>query len=243
MTLRIAPKRFAYVLTLGALSLACVNIAIHFCIYILGYDQLLEFARPFTFRGNSTVAKWFATANLLLCTLLLAIIARGKIQETDGYRHHWSALALIFCAISLEEAVGLHELTSKPLSSVFPATGLLFHTWVVLGVLFTAIVALIYARFLGHLPSKTKRLFLLAATLYVGGALGMEIIRGPYNEAYGAKHMIAEILKSIEEIFQMLGVVVFIYTLLSYIGEHIKEVTLYIDNKASKIVGFAKDQP
>jgi hypothetical protein len=236
MTLRISPKRLAQFLSLIVSSLAFVNIAIQFSIYILGYDYLAGFARPFTLSGSSTVAKWFASSNLLLCALLLAIIAWGKIREIDSYRYHWSALALIFCAISLEEAIGLHELTSKPLNSIFAATGLLFHPWVVLGVFFTSIIALMYVRFLLHLPSKTRRLFLLAAILYVGGALGMEIIRGPFNEAYGSNNMIAQLMKTLEEFCQMLGIVAFIYALLFYISTYIKEVNLYIDDKVPKAV-------
>jgi hypothetical protein len=234
MLLQISPHRLAYVLAFVALWLAFVNIAIHFAVYILGYEHLLGFARPFTFRGNATLAQWFATANLLLCALLLAIIAWGRQRETDTYRYHWTALAVIFCAISVVETTGLHELTSAPLKAVVPATGLLFHTWVVLGMLFTSIVAAFYVRFILHLPSKTRRLFLLAAALYVGGALGMEILRGPYNEVYGAKHMTAELMKTFEEFCQMLGIVVFIYTLLLYIKLYVKEINLQIIDKTSR---------
>ncbi|HXH09749.1 MAG TPA: hypothetical protein VNP04_08325 [Alphaproteobacteria bacterium] len=230
MTLQISPKRLAYVLAFVASWLGFVNIAIHFAVYILGYDHLLRFAGPFTFRGNTTLAKWFASSNLLFCAALLAVIAWGKIRERDAYRSHWAALALIFCAVSVVETTGLHEMTTAPLKAVVPATGFLFHTWVVLGMLFTLVVALFYVRFLLHLPPETRRLFTLAATLYVGGALGIEILRGPYNEIYGAKHMTAEFMKTFEEFCQMSGIVVLIYALLLYIRMYIKELNLTFDD-------------
>jgi hypothetical protein len=222
------------VLALVALWLALVNVAIHFAVYILGYDHLLDFARPFTFRGKATLAKWFASSNLLFCAVLLAIIAWGKMRERDVYRYHWAALALVFYAISAVETAGMHERMSAPLKAVIPATGFLLHTWVVMGMLFTSIIALFYVRFILHLPSETRRRVLLAATLYVGGALGMEILRGPYNEVYGAKHMTAELMKSFEELCQMSGIVVFIYTLLLYVKMYMKEIILQIDDKSPK---------
>jgi predicted permease len=134
----------------------------------------------------------------------------------------------MFCAISLEETIGLHELTSRPLSAILPATGILFHTWIVLGILFASIVALFYVRFLLHLPRTTRKLFVLAAALYVGGVLGMETIRGVYNELYGVRNMTAQMMKTFEEFCQMLGITVFIYSLLDYIGEHIKAIRVYV---------------
>jgi hypothetical protein len=233
VALRISPKSLARVLTVTVLSLTFVNIAIELLIYIQGYDRHLAFARLFTFKGNASVPKWFASSELLLSALLLATIAWVKIGEGDRYGRHWSALALIFCAISLEEAVGFHELAGELVGLVIHTSGLLYNTWTLLGIIFTPIVALIYSRFLFHLHPKTRGLFLLAAIFYVGGALGLEIIRGPYIEAYGVENMTYAMLKTFEEFCQMIGIVVFIDALLSYIGAHVKEIRVSIDNQAS----------
>jgi hypothetical protein len=236
MTLWISPKTLPKILSLIVLSLTTVNIAIQFSIYVLGNDHPAGLARLFILGSHATVPKWFASANLLLSALLLATIAWVKIVEGDAYRRHWSLLAFILCALSLEESAGLHQLTSGPLRSALglDGTGFLHFTWVLIGLIIVPIVALAFCRFLYQLPTKTRSLFLLAAMLYVGGALGMKILRGPYNAAYGVEHMTAAMLKTVEEFSQMTGVVVFIYALLSYIAAHLKEVHVYFDDRAPK---------
>jgi hypothetical protein len=79
---------------------------------------------------------------------------------------------------------------------------------------------------------KTRQLFLIAATLYVGGALGMEIVRGPYNAVYGAHNMTAAMLKTLEEVCQMFGIVVFIQGLLSYMSAYVKVVNVHLDEES-----------
>ena len=55
---------------------------------------------------------------------------------------------------------------------------------------FVLIVGLAYARFLFELPAKTRNLFLIAATLYVEGALGIEMVGGYYSSQMGGKDVV-----------------------------------------------------
>jgi hypothetical protein len=236
VAIRISPRSLLQILTLVILSLTVINIAVQFWRYFLADNPNsdLGFAQSFIFEGNATVPKWVASSNLLLCALLLGTIARAKLREHSRYGPHWMGLAFIFCAISLEEAVGFHELVGELVKIVVHASGFLYHAWTILGVIFTLIIALAYCKFVFHLPIRTMRLFFLAATLYIGGAVVMEIIRGPYNEAYGIRNMTAAMLKTIEEFSQMIGIVVFIYALLAYTAAQMKELHIYIDDEASK---------
>jgi hypothetical protein len=75
---------------------------------------------------------------------------------------------------------------------------------------------LIYFKFLLHLPPQTRRIFLLAAGLYVGGALGVELIHGHYLDLYG-KDLVYALIAAVEELLEMLGIITFLYGLLSYL--------------------------
>lgn len=129
---------------------------------------------------------------------------------------------------SLVEAVG------------FAPSGFFFFFWVVPGAVFVLIVLLAYLRFLANLPKKTRRLFLVAGTLFVVGALGIEMLYGQLVSFYGSEDSlsgnvkaVAAILTAIEELLEMSGIVVFVYTLLSYVSLHVGEVTVqvYVDNE------------
>ncbi|MCZ0904903.1 hypothetical protein ON021_33910, partial [Microcoleus sp. HI-ES] len=104
--------------------------------------------------------------------------------------------------------------------------GIFYFVWVIPGAIFVAVTALAYLKFLRHLPRKTRDFFLLAGSIYVGGALGMEMVGGYYADAVGQRNLIYGLMVCVEEILEMVGVIVFIYALLSYIGSHLETIDL-----------------
>jgi hypothetical protein len=61
------------------------------------------------------------------------------------------------------------------------------------------------------------------------GALGMEMVDGYYASLYGDNNFVYVVLTTIEEFFEMVGIAVFIYALLSYISTHMKGFALSIN--------------
>lgn len=80
-----------------------------------------------------------------------------------------------------------------------------------------AVIALVFIKFIIHLDGKTRTMFLVAGVLYVGGAIGFEIIENLYADAYGQDIMYS-MLQNLEEGMEMAGIIVFIAALLGYIG-------------------------
>jgi hypothetical protein len=79
-------------------------------------------------------------------------------------------------------------------------------------------------------------LVILAGALFVLGALGLEMIHAQTVSAYGDNgenlsgipKVVAGLQTSLEEMFEMLGITIFIYALLSYVGSYVKEVTVRV---------------
>jgi len=86
------------------------------------------------------------------------------------------------------------------------------------------IFAAFYWRFLLILPSKTRRVFGTAASLYLGGAVGMELLGGWYHEQYRGDMVSYRFLVMVEESLEMTGIVVFVYSLLDYMRANAYEV-------------------
>jgi hypothetical protein len=167
--------------------------------------------------GEGTIPAWFSSSVLLLCSVLLTSLSIDR-KGGEGYALHWQALAVIFLLFSIDEAAALHERTSQPLRSALNAGGFLYYTWVILGAAFVLIFALTYLRFLFALPSRTRRLCIVAGLLFVCGALGMEMIDGRYADMYGTKNVTYVSLTTIEELLEMLGGIVFLYALMLHTG-------------------------
>src|SRR5690606_9323065 len=93
----------------------------------------------------------------------------------------------VFLYLSVDEGAALHDRVQLPLREALGATGIWYHTWVVLGVAVVAILGASYIRFLAALPVRTRWGFLVAGALYVGGALGMEMVSGQYATQMGSE--------------------------------------------------------
>jgi len=167
--------------------------------------------------GEYTIPSLFSSFSLLFCSVLLGLISRKKLQNKDKYTGKWIGLSVMFFYLALDETISLHEQLIHPLRKLLNATGIFYYTWVIPGLMLVIAVALIYWKFVQELPPKIKYLFFLSAIFYVGGAIGMEMINGYYSYLYDSEMFVYEILVTIEEFFEMLGVVVFIYALLCYI--------------------------
>jgi hypothetical protein len=203
------------ILTLHALSLAG-QISAH----ALGHPRLKGFVPLFYVDAESNVPTWYSSMALLLAAALLAVIGCLKLQAREHYRFHWLALAGLFLLLSMDEVAMIHEYPIDPLREALNATGALYYTWVIPGLGFVLLVGLALAGFLRSLPAATQRQMLLAAALFVGGAIGVEMLSGIQADRWGEDNLTYALIISIEELLEMLGVALFIEALLAYLAAH-----------------------
>jgi hypothetical protein len=137
-------------------------------------------------------------------------------------------MAIIFVLLSLDEAGRIHELSVSIFRLAFDTHGLLYYAWVIPAVIALLILSVVYLRFVLDLPRKTRTVFLIAAVLYVGGALGLEMFEGNLNEMGRYMDPTYVILVTIEESLELSGVTVLIYGLLSYIRHQDGQIEIAI---------------
>jgi hypothetical protein len=172
----------------------------------------------FSVSSEGKLPTWYSAVALLICAVLLGAIAAAR--DGDPFRRHWSALAVIFGLMSLDEATAIHEMLSQPLRARLNTSGPLFFAWVIPAMAFLVILALAYARFMRALPRRTGGLFLLSGALYIAGALGMEMVGAQYADVHGAT-LAYGVLSTLEEVFEMSGIALFIYSLLDYLERRV----------------------
>lgn len=218
--------RFLLLVVIGLIFSSLLGQSTYY--YHLDYPLSETFTQLSNVDSEQTIPALYSWSTLLLCSILLAIITYAKKVARNRYVTHWGALSIIFLYLSLDEALSLHEKTIEPLRSALKASGFLYFTWVIPGAIFVIIFLLSFLPFLIHLPKKTRRLFLLSGIIFVTGTLGMEMVGGYYSSSYGEERMIYAIITTIEEFLEMLGVIVFIYALLSYMSSNMKGVELKV---------------
>jgi hypothetical protein len=227
----ISPRTFCQILVIAVLCLTLAGSALQFFKYILGHDYVLGLLPLFDLGADISIPSWYASATLLLCSILLAIIFHVKRRDKDQFSLHWGVLSLIFLYLSVDEAARIHETIGDTLRLKFTGTthGLVHFTWVIYGAAFVLVVGASYIKFLAHLPVKVRRLFIFAGFIYVGGALGMDMVNGRYADLYGSQNFTYEMMTVAEECLEMTGIVIFIYALMSYMVSQVRAVTVRID--------------
>ncbi|MEG4989151.1 hypothetical protein QUB08_25900 [Microcoleus sp. BR0-C5] len=193
-------------------------------------------AMAFNVDGEGNIPTIYSSLALLFSSLLLGAIAYAKNLDSCRYQNHWKILSFIFLGLSVDEMAQLHEHLIG-LRSVLNATGVLYFTWIVPIGFLVVIFLLSYSKFVFHLPVATKKLFLAACALYIGGAMGMEMPGGYLASTTGAENVSYVIVTTIEESLEMLGIVVFIHALISYIKTYLGGVSwnIYIPGKNTQV--------
>jgi hypothetical protein len=198
-----------------------------------GLPQLKGFVPAFYVDYESNVPTWYSSCALLAAAALLGFIALAKTSSDDRHRWHWALLSLIFVGLSADEVAGFHEYPIDAMRETFGLSGVLFYPWVILGAVFLLGVAATMARMVWSLPARTRRLFILAAVVFAGGALGIEMLSGLQASRLGEENFGYAMIVTAEEACEMLGVVVLIHALVDYIHCELGMVRLSIGRPAT----------
>jgi hypothetical protein len=216
------PRRIGLILGLVALLLAAQSLYGEYVLEtVIGSESdsvpalLLDL---FSVNLEESIPTWYSTLILVFASVLLSVIAFAKRASRDRYALYWLGLTLLFLYLSMDESAAIHEILSDPLQMAFNATGYLAFGWQIVAVPLVILFALLYVRFLFHLPPCFRNLFVVAGVLYAGGALVVEGISANQYSISGVTFTYLAIA-TVEETLEMLGVVVLIYALLSYIVE------------------------
>lgn len=179
-------------------------------------ELFISFLDLFSVNAEKTIPTWYATVLLFGSAVILGVITAVKYQTRDLQTKYWAGLSIIFLYLSIDEGAVIHELFSTPLEETFNTSGYLTFGWLILFIPLLLIFALLYLRFLFHLPPRIRNLFILAGLFYVGGAVVVEAISANRYGLDGGVSFTYLAIATVEELLEMLGVVLFIYGLLSY---------------------------
>jgi hypothetical protein len=229
-----APARVFKVLGIIILVLAVLSLIGQYSRLVLGHGRLLGFVPEFALNEENNIPTYISTLLLLFSSLLLGAIAHFVRQTTGTFYRHWVGLALIFCYLSVDEMASLHEHTINPLRTTLDVSGIFHFAWVIPALALLAVFALSYMRFFWHLPRHWKVGFAASGLVYVSGGLGMELVGGWYWSQHSNPNMTYAFLTTIEEVLELVGVSLFVYTLLGYLRAHASTITLMLTSDTSE---------
>lgn len=214
------PTQLPRILALVAAGLVVASLAGSVSAHVLGHGRLLGLVPLLALDVEGNVPTLFATLLLLLAMALLAMTAVLEHRAAARDRRYWTLLAGVFALLAADEAMAIHEQLSAPLRALLGAGpfGLFHFAWVIPGFMLVAVAGVVFLRFLLRLPSPTRARFVVAGTLFVGGALGLESLSGAWAASHGSVNLGFALLTTVEEALEMAGVIVLIHALLDYLA-------------------------
>ena len=154
----------------------------------------------------------FSSSLLLISALLMQRLGHNSNPDAAD---DWRLLSKIFIFLALDEALQIHEILIIPglRHQVHPA---LASTWVVPYAALALIMLWKFRSFLGSIPRATATGLLRSGAVYVGGAIGMEMIGSfavrsslirLHSPWYGA-------ITGLEEALELIGIILLIDALM-----------------------------
>jgi hypothetical protein len=214
------------VLGLIAVILVLASVAGQCTKYLSRNESVYGLIGLFDIDGEASIPSYFSASLLMLAAYLLSIISILKRKSRAPFALQWTILAFTFLYLAVDEAAGIHELLMKPTEELLGAhltTGIFYFAWVIPGMAVTVLFALSFLVFFLYLPTPVRSFVLVAAILYIGGAIGMELIGGWYIE-YREVDLTFNMIATVEESLEMAGAIVFIHALMTYIEANYREV-------------------
>lgn len=210
-------------ITLYLLKTVGFLIALHIfsmCIkFIVGYKSAFGLVPMFDFNAEKNLPTLYSFLAILFCSSILWLLSTLKSEKEKKNKFYWVGLCFIFIFLGLDEFFVIHEGAiniSRELLSGYTTNSYLYYAWFIPYCAVFIFIAVFYVKFFFRLPANTRLQFILAAATFVAGAVGMEMIGGRYYSAVGESDVIYTFIYTLEETLEMLGIIIFIYSLSSY---------------------------
>jgi len=219
---------------LAIASLVSVYVALRAHRYVTGRDT--ELLSLLHLGEEANVPTFFSAVLLLIASGLSGLIAHAVRLNDRNNLTHWRALALIFLFLSFDEATELHERLDPVGRAMVDPSGLFAYPWVVAGIMLAVVFAASYIPFLVRIDRRHRMLFIVSGCIFMAGAVGMEMASA-YVWDTSDDPAIYFVVQTAEEVLEMLGIAVFIYSLLSYIQTHFDGIVLRIGSSLNSFKG------
>lgn len=163
--------------------------------------------RALDVNSEQNLPTWYSATLLLLAAIACAVA--GALAPT-GPQRRWWLVAVLMLALSIDEAVGLHEELGDIGDDLVSPRGWLHFAWVVPGAIGGVLVVLAVVDLARRLPRPAARWLLVGLALFLGGAFGGEMLSGAVLDGYGDADLYGAVT-AVEELAEMLGAVTIVH--------------------------------
>ena len=238
LAFRLSPDKVCQILLVTIMILIFTNILSDSGAFILNqYSSESHSGKLLQPDSELLLLACYSALSLGICSILVTIIACQKKLINSRYTRYWKFISLFFFLLAIDEIAMMQKILTILRGAVNTnAREFLHFTWVIPAFIFLLVFAMTFISFLKSLSKKIRTLFIWSGIIYVGGAVGLEMIGGYHAQMYGENNFVYEMITIVEESLEMMGILVFIYSLLFYLQTYLEKINLSISFKKKSIV-------
>jgi hypothetical protein len=182
-----------------------------------GHDRIFGLVGLFDLNAENNVPSFFSGSLFLLNGILVCLV--GHLPAPPRRSRVWYALAAVFVFLAYDELFGVHELLTTPMRERLRTSGLLYYPWIIAyAAPLLALIAWFFPTW-RTLEAAARTRLMVAGSVYLLGAVVMEMIGGAYHEAFGHRRTLGlGLLVAVEESFEMAGLIVLVHALLTLLS-------------------------
>lgn len=238
MNIQLSPKKIFKALLYGITILILLNFLALTAKFVFHHDTVFGLSKLVSLDLENNIPTWYSALIIFLCSTLLFIIGGFYKRNNGKFHRHWIGLAIVFLFLAVDESASIHELLIVPVRRGLNTTGYFYFAWVVPAMIMLPVLFGVYYKFLLALPKETAALFLTSGSLYVIGALGMEMVGGNIRyvnqETEATRSLVYELVVILEESLEMFGMALFLYALLSFFSKKVGLLKINIEPQRAK---------
>ncbi|MCC6318400.1 MAG: hypothetical protein IT361_11995 [Gemmatimonadaceae bacterium] len=152
----------------------------------------------------------YSSAQLALAAALLGVVAARKPEQRWG----WILLAIGFAFLSLDELAAIHEEWGAVARGSVEKKGFFYFRWIAVALVLLPAVLLLFLPLLRSLEAGVRRDFIIAGTIFVGSAVGLEGVGGMVASAGMSDSLGYNLLNVLENGGELIGIALFVGALL-----------------------------
>lgn len=194
-------------------ALACIGVLLVMdllCILsvtFLDKDYVFGLISLFQLGSEANIPTWFSSVNLLYLSLC---IYQARVHLPAKAKQAWALIAFTIF-LSMDETAEIHEKVSHLLARMIEFHPLLRYPWVVAGLFFFIAFAWLLLNLCAGIPRRFRRVITTGVLVYFSSCLGLEVVEGVWAHYHGEGHVVYQLLMTLEEIGEILGVTLMAY--------------------------------
>jgi hypothetical protein len=208
------PAKVAWVLAAAMAALICAHLVFVYIKYFLP-DYYFDFFQFFDVDRERSYPTVFSTFLFMLNGILL--FAAWHFDRSLPRSRAWLLLSGIFFFLMFDEFGGIHERTADFMDHALGDLGVANIAWIFLYAPLIVLLSLFLLRWFLNLDANLRKRLILSAAVFLGGAIGVELIEGYHQRQMNMEEdLIRQLICTVEETFEMSGLILLTWTLLKY---------------------------